>query len=53
MTPSLKRIAQHIDTLFLIFAAIVPMAKALYLLKTKRDRLEVVYLNTTVSATAP
>ncbi len=46
MTSSLKTIAQRVDLLFLIFAAVVPMLKTLYLLKTKGDRLEVVYLDT-------
>lgn len=44
-TPTLQNIAAQVDRAFLVFAAAIPMAKAIYMLTTKRDKLEVVYLN--------
>lgn len=52
-TASLETIAGYVDRLFLFFAAFVPMAKALYLVMTKGDELEVVYLRTMVASATP
>ncbi len=44
-TDTFKNVAGYIDLMFLLFAAVVPMAKAAYLLYAKSDRLEVVHLS--------
>lgn len=43
------RVAEVFDQLFFLFAAVIPMAKAIYLVRTRGDRLNVVHLATRTS----
>jgi hypothetical protein len=50
-TNTLKVVAKSFDSLFLLFAAVVPMAKAAYLMLTRAEELEAIYLFTSTGTT--
>jgi len=51
-TPAFKLVAQGVDRLFMLLAAVMPMMKSAYLLYAKADKLEVVRIATNITRLA-